>query len=137
MKTLVTCSPKEFLVQTNKIRHYVKEWLSLTKILEIRKNLPKVDKDATPEDRKKAFQDQVQKNMTAILDSILEEHPDETAELMGLLCFIDPDDLENHKMSEIFGGVAECISCPEVVSFFASLMASDRRNTSAPAKASD
>ena len=40
MKTLANCNPVEFLVQTNKIRKAVWDWLSLTQVMEIRKNLP-------------------------------------------------------------------------------------------------
>lgn len=137
MKTLVTCSPKEFLVQTNKIRHRVKNWFTLTKITEIRKRFPVLRDGATKEERQKAIENQIQENWESILDSILEDHPDETAELMGLICFIEPEDLENHTMLEIINGTKESILCPDVVSFFSSLMALGRKNTSAPAKASD
>lgn len=121
MKNLANCTPREFLVQTNKIRKFVAEWLTLTKIKEIRKNLPEIKADATDEERRKATNEQVKKNLTAILDSVLEEHPDETAELLGLLCFVEPDDIDNHKMSEFLGQFSEIISCEEVLSFFISL----------------
>lgn len=122
MKTLANCSPKEFLKQTNKIRKSVANWLSLTKILEIRKELPEIANDATPEERKAALQAQANKNATAILDAILDEHPDETAELLGLMCFIEPDDLDNHSMAELIGSFNEIIGCKEVIDFFTSLM---------------
>lgn len=122
MKNLANCTPREFLIQTNKIRKSVAEWLTLTKIQEIRKNLPEIKADATDEERRKATNEQVKKNLTAILDSVLEEHPDETAELLGLLCFVEPDDIDNHKMSEFLGQFSEIISCEEVLSFFISLV---------------
>lgn len=121
MKTLATCSPVEFLVQTNKIRRSVESWLTLTKVMEIRKRLPELPQGAKPEDIKKARQEQAKKNFSAILDSVLEEHPQETAELLGLLCFIEPEDLENHSMLEIISAVNELIPSPEVLSFFTSL----------------
>lgn len=121
MKNLANCTPREFLVQTNKIRKSVAEWLTLTKIKEIRKNLPEIKADATDEERRKATNEQVKKNLMAILDSVLEEHPDETAELLGLLCFVEPEDIDNHKMSEFLGQFSEIISCEEVLSFFISL----------------
>ena len=121
MKTLATCSPLEFLVHTNKIRRSVESWLTLTKVMEIRKRLPELPQGAKPEDIKKARQEQAKKNFSAILDSILEEHPQETAELLGLLCFIEPEDLENHSMLEIISAVNELIPSPEVLSFFTSL----------------
>lgn len=121
MKTLATCSPVEFLVQTNKIRRSVESWLTLTKVMEIRKRLPELPQGAKPEDVKKARKEQAKKNFSAILDSVLEEHPQETAELLGLLCFIEPEDLENHSMLEIISSVNELIASPEVLSFFTSL----------------
>lgn len=135
MKTLATCNPKEFLIQTNKIRKSVANWLSLTKVLEIRKAKPDIPADATPEQRKSALQDQVKKNLSAMLDSVLDEHPEETAELLGLMCFVEPDDLENHRMTEFLGAFAEIINCQEVVSFFTSLMQLDQKNISGTAKA--
>lgn len=135
MKTLATCNPKEFLIQTNKIRKSVANWLSLTKVLEIRKANPDIPADATPEQRKSALQDQVKKNLSAMLDSVLDEHPEETAELLGLMCFVEPDDLENHRMTEFLGAFAEIINCQEVVSFFTSLMQLDQKNISGTAKA--
>lgn len=134
MKTLATCSPVEFLVQTNKIRRSVESWLTLTKVMEIRKRLPDLPQGAKPEDVKKALQEQAKKNFSAILDSVLEEHPQETAELLGMLCFIEPDDLENHSMREIISSVNELIASPEVLSFFTSLMQLVRTVTSDTAK---
>ena len=121
MKTLANCSPVEFLVQTNKIRRSVESWLTLTKVMEIRKRLPELPQGAKPEDVKKARQEQAKKNFSSILDSVLEEHPQETAELLGMLCFIEPEDLGNHSMLEIISSVNELIASPEVLSFFTSL----------------
>lgn len=130
MKTLANCTPREFLVQTNKIRKSVASWLELTKVLEIRKRLPDTDKDATKEERREAVQNQIKKNASAMLDAILEEHPEETAELLGLLCFVDPEDLDNHSMTEFFGAVAEILNSPEILDFFTSLVRLENLNTS-------
>lgn len=121
MKTLANCSPVEFLVQTNKIRRSAEKWLTLTQIMEIRKRMPAIPKSATADDIKKARQEQAKKNFSAILDSVLEEHPQETAELLGMLCFIEPDDLGNHSMLEIISSVNELVASQEVLSFFTSL----------------
>lgn len=134
MKTLATCSPLEFLVHTNKIRRSVESWLTMTKVMEIRKRLPELPQGAKPEDIKKARQEQAKKNFSAILDSVLEEHPQETAELLGMLCFIEPDDLENHSMLEIISSVNGLIASPEVLSFFTSLTQLVRTVTSDTAK---
>lgn len=128
MKTLANCTPREFLVQTNKIRKAVAEWLSLTKVLEIRQRLPEGK-------GKQAIQEQIKKNASAMLDAILEEHPEETAELLGLMCFIDPEDLDNHSMTEFFGAFAELLNCQEILDFFTSLVRLESVNTSDTAKA--
>lgn len=135
MKTLANCTPREFMVQTNKIRKSVQNWLSLTKVMEIRKQkteiekLPEIPESATKEEkevaekaRKEAVWQQSKKNLTAMLDAIMDDYPDETIELLGLLCFIDPDDLENHKMTELFEALNEMLDCQEVIAFFTSLM---------------
>lgn len=121
MKTLANCTPREFLVQTNKIRKSVSKWLTLTKILEIRKEKPEIDADASSEEKRAALENQVRHNLSSMLDAILDEHPDETAELLGLLCFIEPDDLDNHSMIEILANVTDILSSKEVLSFFISL----------------
>lgn len=122
MKTLANCSPVEFFVQTNKIRKSVANWLTLTKVMEIRGHAPTFEDGMTDEEQKKAVQKQIKANLTAMLDSILEEHPKETAELLGLLCFVEPEDLENHTMFEFMGAATELINNPEVLSFFTSLV---------------
>lgn len=128
MKTLANCTPREFLAQTNKIRKSVASWLELTKVLEIRKRLPEDMKD------KALVEKQIKSNTTAILDAILEEHPEETAELLGLLCFVDPEDLDNHRMTEFLGAVAEILNSQEVLDFFISLARLENMNSSSIAK---
>lgn len=130
MKNLANCNPREFLVQTNKIRKAVSKWLDDTGIMEIRKRVPKFDVNVTGADRQKALQNQMKENMQAILDVVLEEYPDETAELLGLLCFVEPEDLDNHKMTEFMGAFVEIINSPEVVGFFTSLMQLGQTNIS-------
>ena len=126
MKTLANCNPVEFFVQTNRIRKAVWDWLSLTKVLEIRKNIPPVKEDATPEEKRQIMTAQIRKNAGAMLDSMLGEHPRETAELLGLLCFVEPEDLPNHQMREFLGAISELISTPEVIDFFISLTQLDQ-----------
>lgn len=121
MKNLANCSPREFLKQTNRIRKAAAEWLDATKILDIRKNLPTIDRNAPQDEQRAAVAQQIKRNASAILDAVLEAHPDETAELLGLCCFIEPGDLDNHPMSEIIGAVGEMLGNPEIVGFFTSL----------------
>lgn len=122
MKTLANCNPKEFLSQTNKIRKSVARWLDLTKVMEIRSRKPQFAEDATEEEKKAAVSAQIKKNLSEMLDVILDEYPDETAELLGLVCFIAPEDLGKHTMAELMTAITEVINDRNVIGFFTSLV---------------
>ena len=120
MKNLANCSPTEFLRQTNRIRKSVQKWLTDTDIINIRKRLPDIETDATDDDKKKALEEQARKNFNAILDAVMDEHPEETVELLALLCFVEPDDADNHTMDEYFSALDDMLNSQSVVSFFIS-----------------
>lgn len=122
MKNLANCKPSEFMRQTSKIRKSVQKWLTDTDIINIRKRLPGLDSDATDEERKEALQEQARENFNAIMDAILDEHPDETVELLALLCFVEPKDADNHTMDEYFSALDDMLNSQSVVSFFISLV---------------
>lgn len=131
MKNLATCTPREFLYQTNKIRKVLESWLTKTDILNIRKNKPKIPEGATAEERQQAIQAQVKENLSKMLDAILEANTDETLELLALLCFVEPEDVDNHPMSEYISSVTQLISNKDVLSFFTSLAQLGQTNSSA------
>lgn len=122
MKNLANCKPSEFLVQTNKIRKSVEKWLKLTDIMNIRKNVPPVKEGQTPEERKAELLKQSKQNINKMLDAILEEHPQETLELLGLMCFVEPEDVDNHTVSEYLMSFTELMNDEAVLGFFTSLM---------------
>lgn len=129
MKNLANCNVREFLAQTNKIRKSVSNWLNLTKVMEIRQHIPDVP-DGTSEEEKKALMEaQVKKNLAEMMDAILEKYPEETAEILGLLCFIDPKDLDNYKMTDLLSSFSEMMENKEVITFFTSLLKLVNRTT--------
>lgn len=128
MKNLANCTPREFLRQTNKIRKAVAKWLSLTEINKIRKTLPLIPDDADESEKERLTQEQAMKNANKILDVIMDEHPDETVELLALLCFVEPEDVDNHSMSEYLGAFSELVNDKEVAGFFISLIKLGRTN---------
>ena len=130
MKTLANCKPSEFLVQTNKIRKSVAKWLTITNLTGIYKKLPTLPKGVSDEEREKAVRSQFLKNVDSIFDAILEEHPEETLELLALMCFIDPADVDNYPVSEYLAAFAEIISDEAVLSFFISLAKLGQTNIS-------
>lgn len=145
MKNLANCKPSEFLRQTNKIRKAVGKWLTDTQIMEIRKRLPAYETapaNATAEERKaviernkQAESAQARENLTAILDSMLEDFPDETLEIIGLCCFIEPGEIDNHTTGELIKAVTDLINDEAVLSFFTSLMKLVNRSSTNASKA--
>lgn len=139
MKNLANCKPSEFLKQTFRIKKVAEEWLTLTNVLEIRKNMPeliKVTKSMSDEEKIEAFeknkaamQEQSLKNLSVMLDKILGENPDKTLELLALCCFIEPEDADNHPIGEYLSCITELMSDQAVVGFFTSLVQLAQTNT--------
>lgn len=132
MKTLANCSPKEFFVQTTKIRKSVEKWLKDTNILDIRARKPEfapevkegMTKDELTEaitKRKEAFAEQAKKNAFDMIEAAMEKYPDETIEIMALVCFIDPNEANNYPMSEYLANITEIMNDKAVLDFFTSL----------------
>jgi hypothetical protein len=121
LKNLATCTPREFMRQTAKIRRAAKKWLTLTEIMNIRKRLPTYDKDATEEEKETALQEQSIQNVNAILDAVLEKYPDETIDLLGLCCFLEPEEVDNHSTEELLAAMNDMIGSEAVLGFFTSL----------------
>lgn len=132
LKTLADCKPSEFMVQTCKIKKSVSKWLTDTDIINIRKQMPKnivtVDKNASAEKRAEAIKanaeamrEQSRKNLSAMFDAAFENHPEETLEVMALCCFVEPEDVDNHSMSEYISAFTKLISDEAVIGFFTSL----------------
>lgn len=132
MKTLANCTPKEFFVQTTKIRKSVEKWLKDTNILGIRARkpdfAPEVKEGMTKEElaeaitkRKEAFAEQAKKNAFDMIEAAMEKYPDETIEIMALVCFIEPSKANDYPMSEYLANITEIINDKAVLDFFTSL----------------
>lgn len=131
MKNLANCKPSEFIKQTNRIKKSVEKWMKAVDIINIRRNAPKLKEvplDADVEtkaeifaENKRLMTEQGLKNTSRILDAMLEEHPDETLELLALVCFIEPKDADNHSMREYLTAITEMMNDEAVIGFFTSL----------------
>jgi hypothetical protein len=132
MKHLANCDALDFLRQTNKIRKAVEGWLKATKIMDIRKNMPKLDpitddmdeaqKAKITEKNRVKTKEQIKKNMSAILDAALDENAEKTLEVLALMCFVEPQDANSHKATEYIKAFGEMIADEDVLDFFTSLM---------------
>ena len=131
MKNIANCKPSEFLRQTSLIRKSVANWLTVTDIMEIRKRLPhltpitddmsdEAKAEAAAENRKKR-NEQMRKNAMDILSAVLDDHPDETLELLALLCFVTPENVDDYPVEDYLEAFTELINNQKVISFFTSL----------------
>lgn len=130
-KNLANCKPSEFMAQSGRVAKSVESWLTATDIMNIRKRVPKmmpIPPDATPEqtnkimdDYKKTLQKSAKQNLAEIMNSVFTEHPQETLELLALLCFVEPEDVDNHSVSFYLANLADLLNDKDVISFFTSL----------------
>ena len=118
---MANCTTAEFLRQSNKIRHAVSEYLSETKILEIRKNKPALKDGMSEEAKKAAYREQAKKNISAMLDNALEENAEATTRILALLCFVD--DAEEAEKLDPFE-LLDVVLSERVLNFFTRLMQS-------------
>ena len=128
MKNLANCKPSEFLRQTNKIRHYVQEWMDVTEIPKIRKRLPQFPEGITEEEKKKFLKQQSMQNLSDILDSALDAHPVETMGVIALACFIPAEEAEDHPMDEYLDALGQLLESEGVIRFFTSLLTLAQRS---------
>lgn len=132
MKHLANCNAIDFLRQTNKIRKSVEGWLEATKIMDIRKNMPKLDpitddmdeaqKAEVIEKNRIKTREQISKNLSEMLDVALDQNAEKTLELLASLCFVEPEDANNHKATEYLKAFGEMVADEDVLDFFTSLM---------------
>lgn len=122
MKTLANCTPVEFLRQTNKIRHVAAKLLHDAGVSEIRKRMPVLDGTETAKEKREKIQEQSMKNLDAILDTLLEDYAEDTAALLGLMCFMDADEAAKTDMCTLLTPAIELFQNQQVRTFFSSLI---------------
>lgn len=131
-KNLATCKPSEFLRQTSRVRKSVEKWLDKTKIMQIRgrkvEGLETVPDSATDDEayeiRKRNAEKitaQQRKNLSDILTAAMDECPDETLELLALICFVEPENVDDHSIAFYLNNLSDIISDKDVLGFFTSL----------------
>ena len=131
IKTLANCTDEEFLVQTYAVYDAVEDWLELTKIAEIRKQQPEYKvipmnadaktRERIEEENRKLQLEQGRKNMRKVLQACMKEHPAETARIIRMCCFVDPDD-NSKKITYYMKAFTEMFADEDVISFFQSLV---------------
>lgn len=99
MRTIANLNGPEFLRAINRTRYAVEKLLNVTGVMKIRKNIPAFTGTETAEERAEMERAQVKKNLSDMLDALLETYPEETYECIMALCVRDegepePDGLE-------------------------------------------
>lgn len=132
LKNLATCTPTEFVKQTAKIKNAVNNWAKLIDLAGIRAKKPQMETlpfDATAEERAAVVQrnaaavkKQASANMSEIIDAALEKYPEETLKILALCCFVEPEDIDNHRMDEYLESVLEIATNKAVINFFTLLL---------------
>lgn len=130
MKNLANCKPSEFLRQTNLIRKSVERWLTLTDIMSIRADLPEIPKDMPVNEGRKLIAEQARKNVSRIMDNIMDKHPDETLEILALCCFVEPDHVDDYAVTDYLESFSDIMENEAVLRFFTSLVRLGRMNGS-------
>ena len=118
MKNLTNCSPTEFLKQTVRLRPVLKKWVEKTGIDEIRKRKPEGFDGMTKAEKEAAVQNQGTQNLSDMLEAAMVEDPEGTLEVLGLCCFVEPEDIDSHPMTEYLEAVFEMLKNEAVRSFF-------------------
>ena len=90
-KTIATCTPSEFMAQCYKIAGKAK--------------LKKQGRD----------------NLWAIFDELFGKYPKETTELFGLMCFIEPSEIDNYNGMELTAKCIDMLGDENVATFLVSL----------------
>ena len=80
-------------------------------------------------------EEQAKKNISAMLDAILEEHPEETMELLGLCCFVEPEHIDDYKVTDYLNAFNSIINDKAVIDFFISLASLGQTSISGASKA--
>ena len=131
-KNLVTCKPTEFLRQTNRIRKSAEKWMKAIGVLEIRKRkaegVKPITEDMDDEEavalraqNARLIAEQSKKNFYDIIVAAMEQCPDETLEILALACFVEPENIDDHKVSFYLANLSDILADADVLSFFTSL----------------
>ena len=121
MKTIAQLKTAEFLRACNKIRHNVSDFLEKTQVLELRKTMPELTGKETPEEKDKKFTEQGKKNIDAMLDRLLDDYAEDTAEFVELFIIKEEGDDKELDGVDIICSLFDLLSDEKVMSFLQSL----------------
>lgn len=126
------CKPTEFISQTVKIKKIAAEWLKNTDffdILSIGADLVKITDDMPDDEKEKALKKNQELNLKTakekllkMFEAVFEKDPENTLKLLAMACFIEPEDVDSHTMSEYFTALSEMLNDESAIGFFISFI---------------
>lgn len=127
-KTLANCKPSEWAAQTVKIRKSLEKWLSdidIKVLFEPVKGAVKVNSSMSDEEREAAIEENKRLLIAAlknkglhIFDKALAEHTTETLEILALICFVEPDHIDDYSIGDYWQALEEMLNDKATLSFF-------------------
>jgi hypothetical protein len=121
-KTLASCTAREFFICCNKLRKKLEKYYKDCDIAKIRKNMPDFTGNESKEERAEMLREQGRKNLSDILDVMLEKNVDDTLAIIGEMCFLTPEEVEKCTGAELMGAALDLISDTKVIDFFTKLV---------------
>ena len=119
MKTIAALKGADFLRACNKARYAAQELFAETKVMEIRKHMPVITEGMTEEQCKAAVDAQTKKNISDMLDRLLEEKPEETYKFLeSVILHEEGEELDG---IDLMCAAMELVSDPKVVDFLSRL----------------
>ena len=109
------------MAQCYKIAGKAKTLFEMAGIADIRKRMPEYKEEDTPEERKAKMKKQGRDNLWAIFDELFGKYPRETTELFGLMCFIEPSEIDNYNGMELTAKCIDMLGDENVATFLVSL----------------
>ena len=128
MRTIATLKGTEFLRAVNNARHAVEKLLKTTNAAGIWKAMPAFEGNETEDEKHEKTKAQVKRNLSNLLDALLETHADATCECIMALCVVE-DGAPEPDGIDLMMAALDIISDDRVLDFFGKLMKSGLLST--------
>lgn len=129
-KNLAHCTPREFAGQSVKIAMLLSEWDILDKLQGIRADTGLINGAGTAEEQEQALREQVKNNALKMINILLVENIDKALELLGLVFFIDLEEIDNYTVADFLEGLEGILNDKRIISFFMSCLQLGAKNIS-------
>lgn len=128
-KTLLTCTPKEFLRQLNSMRNDIAEFFKLTGLHDIIYKAEKVPEDITGEERTKLVDKQYAERYDNVVAACFGEHIDLTYDILAKMSFSTVEEIENLDPADVINLLFKFFINERTMPFFITWKSTGRLNS--------